>query len=79
MGILMNNGLPQGGEWTYDKYNREKYPKDKKTPKISFHVSHICLIALYLILKNIFKQFRLLTPTKNLYPHDFNTSRKWLL
>ena len=34
MGLLMQHGSPEGGEWTYDKYNREKYPKGKQTPKI---------------------------------------------
>ena len=79
MGILMNNGLPQGGEWTYDKYNREKYPKDKKTPKISSPCESSLFNEALSYVEKYFSNNLGSTPTKNLYPHDFNTSRKWLL
>ena len=79
MGILMHNGLPQGGEWTYDKYNREKYPKDKKTPKISSPCESYLFNEALSYVEKYFSNNLGSTPTKNLYPHDFNTSRKWLL
>ena len=34
--LIEQNGKPTGGDWTYDVMNREKYPKDKKPPKIEF-------------------------------------------
>ncbi len=34
--ILMDNGNPAGGKWTYDADNRKKYPKDKVPPSIQF-------------------------------------------
>ena len=34
--LLENNKKPAGGKWTYDDLNREKYPKNKETPKIEF-------------------------------------------
>lgn len=34
--ILMLGDAPQGGEWTYDKDNRKKYPKDKQPPNVYF-------------------------------------------
>lgn len=34
--ILLDNGLPLGGKWTYDDENRLKYPKDKTAPKTKF-------------------------------------------
>lgn len=34
--ILMTADGPEGGDWTYDKENRKKYPKDKKPPEIEF-------------------------------------------
>ena len=37
--ILLSNGDPKGGKWTYDDENRLKYPKDKKTPHIEYPVS----------------------------------------
>ena len=34
--ILLENGKPVGGKWTFDTENRKKYPKNKKSPSISF-------------------------------------------
>lgn len=34
--ILMDNGKPEGGKWTYDSDNRKKYPKGKIPPNIQF-------------------------------------------
>ncbi|MDR6237834.1 deoxyribodipyrimidine photolyase-related protein [Aureibacter tunicatorum] len=34
--ILIDNGQPVGGQWTFDGDNRKKYPKNKKAPAISF-------------------------------------------
>ena len=34
--LLDENKNPLGGKWTYDDMNREKYPKNKRTPKIEF-------------------------------------------
>ena len=36
MDIMMISDKPEGGKWTYDDQNREKYPKDKTPPKIDF-------------------------------------------
>ena len=37
MEVLLDiNKNPEGGKWTYDDMNREKYPKNKKTPSITF-------------------------------------------
>lgn len=34
--LLEKNGSPQGGKWSFDTENREKYPKKKQPPKVSF-------------------------------------------
>ena len=31
--ILISDGQPQGGKWTFDEDNRKKIPKDYKFPK----------------------------------------------
>lgn len=38
--ILMHNGQPEGGKWTYDVDNRKKYPKNKVPPRINFPEEH---------------------------------------
>ncbi|NBP05244.1 MAG: cryptochrome/photolyase family protein [Bacteroidetes bacterium] len=34
--ILMANGKPAGGQWTFDTDNRKRYPKDHTPPKVWF-------------------------------------------
>ena len=34
--VLMENGQPKGGKWTYDTENRKKYPKKRTPPSLSF-------------------------------------------
>lgn len=34
--LLENDGKPQGGKWTFDAENREKYPKKTKPPLVQF-------------------------------------------
>ena len=34
--ILMNDGNPKGGKWSYDAENRKKYPAKKTPPSIQF-------------------------------------------
>ena len=36
MDIMMISDKPEGGKWTYDDQNREKYPKDKTHQKLIF-------------------------------------------
>lgn len=38
--ILMKNGKPLGGKWTYDDENRKKYPKNKMAPAVQFPESN---------------------------------------
>ena len=34
--LLEKDGKPQGGKWTFDAENREKYPKNNKPPRVQF-------------------------------------------
>ena len=34
--LLNEEGKPEGGKWTYDDQNREKYPKDRTPPAIQY-------------------------------------------
>lgn len=34
--ILLENGEPKGGKWTYDVDNRKKYPKNAAAPEVQF-------------------------------------------
>ena len=75
--ILMEEGKPEGGKWTYDDMNREKYPKDNTPPNINYveanedYESAKCYIE---------KNFNL-NPGKlnkdKIYPYDFSTADSW--
>jgi len=79
MGLLMYNGMPEGGEWTYDKYNREKYPKGKQTPDIKPPKdSPYFEEATAYVQKNFANNCGHLAK-KNIYPTDFVSSKKWFL
>ncbi|MGV6831691.1 MAG: cryptochrome/photolyase family protein [bacterium] len=42
LNLLMVQGDPEGGKWTYDSDNRKKYPKGKTPPTISFPEMNAC-------------------------------------
>ena len=77
MGLLMQHGLPEGGEWTYDKYNREKYPKNKQTPKIKRPSESIYFEEATNYVDENFTNNCGELQKKPLYPHDFESSKKW--
>ena len=68
---------PEGGKWTYDYLNREKYPKNKLTPKIKIfnttknHEQSINYVHKY------FKKNHGNLSSKFIYPTDFETSKNW--
>ena len=77
MGLLMRHGLPEGGEWTYDKYNREKYPKGKQTPKIKRPAESTYFEEALIYVEKNYPDNCGELPNKPNYPHDFESSKKW--
>ena len=77
MGLLMQHGSPEGGEWTYDKYNREKYPKGKQTPKIKRPAESTYFEEALIYVEKNYPDNCGELPNKPNYPHDFESSKKW--
>ena len=79
LNILINEqGLPEGGEWTYDIMNREKYPKTKIPPKIiDVKInSRLKDESVDYIEKNYFENpGEIHSPIE--YPTDHNSSKIW--
>ena len=79
LNILINEqGLPEGGEWTYDIMNREKYPKTKIPPKIIDIKINARLKdeSVDYIEKNYFENpGEIHSPIE--YPTDHNSSKIW--
>ena len=78
MDIMMISDKPEGGKWTYDDQNREKYPKDKTPPKIDFPVKNqLYFESIDYVNKNFGDNFGLIND-EILYPYDFDTANNWL-
>ena len=76
LNILIDNGQPSGGKWTYDDLNREKYPKDKEPPKlIAFKNQEIDNLS-----KEYVNRYFKNNPgeIKNfIYPTDYKKAKVW--
>ena len=75
--ILMEDGKPEGGKWTYDDMNREKYPKDKIPPNINYMVANDDYESAKCYIEKNFN----LNPGKlnkdKIYPYDFSSADSW--
>ena len=76
--ILMDQGKPEGGQWTYDSDNRKKYPKDKVPPSIVNALkSEYHLEAVQYVQKNFAHHYGKITDFVT-YPIDFSSAESWL-
>ena len=74
LNILIENGKPSGGKWTYDDLNREKYPKDKETPSIDYPKEDNFLSESITYVNNLFSQNPGSLKNFN-YPTNFENSK----
>ena len=76
--IMMISDKPEGGKWTYDDQNREKYPKDKTPPKIDYpEKNELYYESVDYVNKNFGDNFGFIND-EIVYPYDFNTANNWL-
>ncbi len=77
-GILIEgDDNPVGGDWTYDKDNRKKYPKSKTPPDIEFPEETKFYKEAREYVKEYFSNNYGELIEIQLYPTDFESSRKW--
>ena len=79
MKILIDNDQnPVGGKWTYDDMNRQKFPKNKKTPTLDYSQlqSENYRDSVNYVQKNFTENFGIINDIQ-LYPTDFKSSRLW--
>ena len=75
--LIDENQKPDGGKWTYDDQNREKYPKNKTTPEIELpkkpknHNEVIEYINTYF--PDNYGELSKIP----VYPTDFKSAKKW--
>ncbi|CAL2104174.1 Cryptochrome/photolyase family protein [Tenacibaculum sp. 190130A14a] len=77
--ILITEGKPDGGKWTYDIENRKKYPKHKKPPKIIFPESNTYYQEAIDYIESHFSSNLGELTEKQLYPNTFSEAENWLL
>jgi deoxyribodipyrimidine photolyase-related protein len=74
--ILVSDGKPTGGQWSYDADNRLKYPKGKNPPIIQFPKANAAwLEAADYTKKNFGNHYGSIT---TIYPTTFKESKQWL-
>lgn len=76
--ILVEEGEPQGGKWSFDQENRKKYPKGKEAPAVEFPPSNEYFEEAVKYVKNHFAENPGKLKESPLYPGDFKQARKWL-
>jgi deoxyribodipyrimidine photolyase-related protein len=78
--LIDQNGKPTGGDWTYDVMNREKYPKDKKPPKIEFSEVNDKLFSESVdYIKINYRENPGIINNKFIYPTDHEGAKSWFL
>lgn len=75
--LLLENGKPKGGKWTYDDQNRKKYPKGKLPPQIDFPVPNdFYEEAKDYVDLNFPNNYGELNP-QQLYPNTYEQADRW--
>tara|TARA_B100001027_G_scaffold212569_1_gene182088 strand:+ start:38 stop:1045 length:1008 start_codon:yes stop_codon:yes gene_type:complete len=68
---------PEGGEWTYDIHNREKYPANKIPPKIYFQKNDKYFYEAIEYIDKYFSENYGCLVNDFIYPTCFEESKKW--
>ena len=77
LNILIKNGEPLGGKWSYDDENRKKYPKNKDTPKVNYPKSNTSHSEAIEYVNNNFSNNLGEINKEIIYPNNFISSKKW--
>lgn len=75
--LLMDQGKPMGGQWTFDHENRKKYPRKKQAPAIYFPALNEFYQEAFDYTKRNFSTHYGDLSSGMLYPITFEESRSW--
>ncbi len=76
--IMIKDGKPLGGKWTFDTENRKKYPKNKKTPPIHFPKNSKYYEEAKIYTEANFNENYGNLTSYQLYPVTFEDAENWL-
>ena len=75
--LLMEDGNPEGGKWTYDDLNREKYPKDKVPPIVNYVNKNSDFESAKKYVDDFFENNYGEINSSKIYPYDFKSADDW--
>ncbi len=76
--LLLPDGKPVGGKWSFDADNRKKYPKNKIPPVVSFPNSDKYFHEAIAYVEKHFADNPGCINTDTIYPHTHQAAEKWL-
>lgn len=76
--ILVEDGKPRGGKWTFDSENRKKYPRGKTPPIIYFPENSSYFLEAFKYTNTHFNKNIGDLAENNIYPTTFKEAKKWL-
>ncbi|MFM7856720.1 MAG: cryptochrome/photolyase family protein, partial [Flammeovirgaceae bacterium] len=76
--LLLSNGEPLGGQWTFDVENRLKYPKNKKPPMVAFPQPNTFWQEAKQYVETHFQHHYGSVNPDFIYPTTFEESKNWL-
>lgn len=76
--ILIENGKPVGGKWTFDAENRKKYPKSKTPPILNFPKNNSFFEEALQYTKQYYDKNIGHLNKNTIYPTTFQEAKTWL-
>ena len=76
--VMMIGDKPEGGKWTYDDLNREKYPKGKIPPTITYPEKNKIYTEAFNYVNDNFNNNYGKIDEEIIYPYNFKLAKEWL-
>ena len=76
--VMMIADKPEGGKWTYDDLNREKYPKGKIPPTITYPEKNKIYTEAFNYVNDNFNNNYGKINEEIIYPYNFKLAKEWL-
>lgn len=78
LGILVEDGQPFGGKWSFDEDNRKKYPKDKQPPRVERVKANAHINQALNYVNTHFKHNLGSAEPELVYPTNHDEAKAWL-
>lgn len=76
--LLESDGRPHGGQWTFDRMNRKKYPRNHTPPRIHWPAASDFLREAVAYVESKFADHTGEVDMDKFYPHTHRDAERWL-